>query len=95
MPTWLPAVAALNPVPATASTVRDLLGAGTWPGAVVPDHLSLLLAVARPLALNPVFAPLAARRSRVTGTVAEPLATGRCLRERVGAESEDGSRAPG
>src|SRR5699024_6837013 len=36
MPTWLAAVAELNPVSGTASTVRDLLGAGSWPGRVVP-----------------------------------------------------------
>lgn len=64
MPTWLAAVAELNPVSATASTVRDLLGAGTWPGAVVGGSLHAVLAVGWPLVLTAVFAPLAARRFR-------------------------------
>lgn len=64
MPAWLAAVAELNPVSATATTVRDLLGTASWPSRVVPAGLNPFLAVVWPAALTAIFAPLAARRFR-------------------------------
>ncbi|HLS72916.1 MAG TPA: ABC transporter permease [Actinomycetaceae bacterium] len=64
MPTWLGALAELNPLSATATAVRDLLGTTTWPGQVIPSRISTALAIAWPVALTAVFLPLAARSFR-------------------------------
>nr|WP_255622492.1 ABC transporter permease [Tessaracoccus sp. OS52] len=64
MPAWLGAVAEFNPVSATATTLRDLLGTVTWSSQVVPPGVSALLAVGWPLVLTLVFLPLAARSFR-------------------------------
>ena len=64
MPTWLGAVVELNPVSATATTVRDLLGTASWPGQVVPHGASAALSVAWPAALIALFLPYAARSFR-------------------------------
>lgn len=64
MPTWLGTIAELNPVSATATTLRDLLGTVSWAGQVVPVEASAVLAVAWPIALSGVFLPLAARSFR-------------------------------
>lgn len=64
MPVWLGAVAELNPVSATATTVRDLLGSASWPSQVVPTGLSAALAVLWPGVLTAVFLPIAARSFR-------------------------------
>ncbi len=67
MPTWVGAVARWNPISATVAAARDLFGnpgltGGTWPA----DHATAL-AVAWPLVLIAVFAPLAVRRYRRLG----------------------------
>ncbi|MFE3601956.1 ABC transporter permease [Streptomyces sp. NPDC059096] len=70
MPGWLGAVVEWNPMSATATAVRDLLGAPGAPGAGgagaadgswAADHAGLL-ALAWPVALLAVFFPLAVRR---------------------------------
>lgn len=68
MPTWLGTLAELNPVSATATTVRELLGTASWPSSALPGAVSSVLAVAWPLALTAVFLPLAARRFRTGRT---------------------------
>lgn len=64
MPRWLAWLAEWNPLSATANAARELFGnpgvrGGTWPA----EHAALL-AVAGPLLLTLVFAPLAARAYR-------------------------------
>ena len=64
MPDWLGAVAAWNPMSATATAVRDLFGSPGGGGASwAADHAGLL-AVCWPLALLAVFFPLAVGRYR-------------------------------
>lgn len=67
MPTWLGVVAELNPVSATATTVRDLLGTVTWPDHVLPAWLPPVLAIAWPTGLTAFFLPVAARSFRSAG----------------------------
>lgn len=64
MPTWLSALVEANPVSATATTVRELVGALTWPGTVVPARVSAVLAFAWPTVLTAIFLPVAARSFR-------------------------------
>lgn len=60
MPRWLAAIADANPLSATASTVRELLGAPVVGGgdSVFADHAPLL-AVAWPVLIVAIFLPLA------------------------------------
>lgn len=67
MPTWLGVVAELNPVSATATTVRDLLGTVTWADHVLPAWFPPVLAIAWPLGLTAFFLPFAARGFRSAG----------------------------
>lgn len=64
MPTWLGAVVELNPISATAATVRDLLGTASWSGQVVSGRASAALSVAWPVVLTALFLPCAARSFR-------------------------------
>ncbi|WP_436847303.1 ABC transporter permease [Streptomyces buecherae] len=67
MPDWLGAIAEWNPMSATATAVRDLFDNPGWGGdSWAVDHAGLL-AVAWPLALIVVFAPLAVRRYQRLG----------------------------
>ncbi|MDO9455682.1 ABC transporter permease [Nocardioides sp.] len=70
MPSWLAALADLNPVSATAAACRDLFGnpTGTTPstGGLLADH-ALLLALAWPAVFIAVFVPLSARAYRRLG----------------------------
>lgn len=68
MPGWLGAIAEWNPVSATATAVRDLLGnpAFAGDGSWAAEH-AVLLAVAWPALLCAVLAPLAVRRFRELG----------------------------
>jgi ABC-2 type transport system permease protein len=64
MPAWLGAIAAWNPLSATASATRELfgnpgLGGGSW----IAEH-ALPMAVVWPLVLVAVFLPLSVRRYR-------------------------------
>lgn len=68
MPIWLGALAELNPLSATAVTVRDLLGTVSWPSHVLPAWTASVLAIAWPVALTVLFLPLAARSFRTSNT---------------------------
>jgi ABC-2 type transport system permease protein len=62
MPDWLGAISAWNPLSATVAAARDLFGNPGAGGDSWPAEHSLLLAVAWPLVLVAIFAPLAIRR---------------------------------
>ncbi|RBQ16709.1 ABC transporter permease [Spongiactinospora rosea] len=64
MPAWLAAVAEWNPLSATVAAVRDLFGnPGPAAASFAAEH-AIALALAWPLVLIAVFAPLATRRYR-------------------------------
>ncbi|MBG0564391.1 ABC transporter permease [Actinoplanes aureus] len=64
MPAWLGALAAWNPLSATATAARQLFGNPTGiTEGVLADH-AVLLAIGWPLLLVAVFAPLSARAYR-------------------------------
>lgn len=67
MPTWLGTIAEFNPVSATATTVRGLLGGATWQSRGVAGELALALALVWPVLLTAIFLPLAARQFRSGG----------------------------
>ncbi|WP_229072799.1 ABC transporter permease [Actinoplanes sp. DH11] len=67
MPEWLGAISEWNPISATTTAIRELfgnpgLGSDSWPA-----ENALLLAVAWPVALIAIFAPLAVHRYRSLG----------------------------
>ncbi len=64
MPGWLEVIAAWNPLSATVTAARELFGNPGWaPGSWPAEH-ALALAIAWPLAIVCVFAPLSVRRFR-------------------------------
>ncbi|GIE77081.1 transport permease protein [Actinoplanes philippinensis] len=64
MPAWLGAVAAWNPLSATATAARELFGNPTgMTGGVLADH-AVWLALGWPLLLAAIFIPLSARAYR-------------------------------
>ena len=67
MPGWLGTIAEWNPISATAAALRELFGNPGLGGTSWPAEHALLLAVAWPIALTAVFAPLAVRRYRSLG----------------------------
>ena len=67
MPGWLGTLAEANPISATATTVRELLGSTSWPTQGFAGDHALTLAVLWPLLLTAVYLPLAARRFRRGG----------------------------
>jgi ABC transporter DrrB family efflux protein len=64
MPSWLGVIAEWNPLSATADAARQLFGSPALAGDSWPSRHSPTLAVAWPLLLTVVFAPLAARAFR-------------------------------
>jgi ABC-type multidrug transport system permease subunit len=64
MPGWLGAIAAWNPVSATATAARELFGNPGWGGESWIAQHSVLMAVLWPLLLTAVFFPLAVARYR-------------------------------
>ncbi|NDL58079.1 ABC transporter permease [Phytoactinopolyspora mesophila] len=62
MPTWLGAIAEWNPMSATAGGVRELFENPSWGGDSWVVDNAVLMAVAWPLLLLLIFAPLAVRR---------------------------------
>lgn len=64
MPEWLGAIAAWNPISATATAVRELFGNPTGVTSGWLADASLLAAIAWPLAIAAVFLPLSARAYR-------------------------------
>ena len=67
MPRWLGVVAEWNPLSATVAAARELFGNPGVGGESWPARHLVLLAVAWPLVLVAVFAPLAVRRYRRLG----------------------------
>lgn len=67
MPGWLGAIAAWNPLSATASATRELFGNPGWDDGSWTAENALLLAVAWPVLITAVFAPLAIRAYRRLG----------------------------
>lgn len=67
MPSWLGRIAEFNPVSATATAVRDLLGGATWPTLSVAGEFALALALVWPVLLTAIFLPMAAKRFRNGG----------------------------
>jgi len=67
MPGWLGAIAAWNPLSATASATRELFGNPGWSdGSWLSEH-AVLLAVVWPVLITVVFLPLAVRSYRRLG----------------------------
>jgi ABC transporter DrrB family efflux protein len=64
MPGWIGALAAWNPLSATAAATRDLFGNPGWDATSWPAAHATLLAIVWPVLLVAVFAPLAVRRYR-------------------------------
>ena len=64
MPGWLGAIASWNPLSATASATRELFGAPEWGAGSWPTEHAVVLAVAWPVLITAVFAPLAIRTYR-------------------------------
>lgn len=62
MPDWLGAIAAFNPMSATATAARDLFGNPGFDGGSWAAEHAVELAVTWPVLLTAVFAPLAVRR---------------------------------
>ncbi|MEU8243714.1 ABC transporter permease [Actinoplanes missouriensis] len=67
MPGWLGAVAAWNPISATTTAIRELFGNPGLGGDSWATQHAMFLAVAWPIALIAVFAPLAVHRYRRLG----------------------------
>ncbi len=59
MPAWLGAIATWNPLSATASATRELFGSPGWDSGTWLSEHATMMAVAWPLAIIAVFAPLA------------------------------------
>lgn len=64
MPTWLGTIAQCNPLSATASAARELLGNPGWQGDTWLSQHASVLALAWPVLLIAIFLPLAVRRYR-------------------------------
>ncbi|MEV6300490.1 ABC transporter permease [Actinoplanes sp. NPDC051861] len=64
MPGWLGTIAAWNPISATTTAIRELFGNPGIGGDSWPAEHALFLAVAWPVLLIAIFAPLAVRRYR-------------------------------
>ena len=64
MPAWLGAISQWNPISATVAAARELFGNPGLGSTAWPAEHAMLLAVAWPLLLIAVFAPLAIRRYR-------------------------------
>jgi ABC-2 type transport system permease protein len=64
MPGWLGAIASWNPLSATTSAARALFGAPEWDAGSWPAQHAMMLAVAWPVLITAVFAPLAIRSYR-------------------------------
>ena len=67
MPGWLGAIAAWNPLSATASATRELFGNPGWNDGSALAENSAWLAIGWPVLLTAVFAPLAIRAYRRLG----------------------------
>lgn len=64
MPSWLAAIAAWNPISATATAVRELFTSATVTAGPWPTEHALLLAIVVPAVITAILAPMAARTYR-------------------------------
>jgi ABC-2 type transport system permease protein len=64
MPDWLGAIAAANPLSATATAIRELLGNPTWNAHDWPTEHAVTLALIWPAVLTLIFLPLSVRQYR-------------------------------
>lgn len=62
MPGWLGAIAAWNPVSATATAIRELFGNPSAVGNSWPEQHALLAAIVWPVIITLIFLPLAVRK---------------------------------
>ncbi|THV41530.1 ABC transporter permease [Glycomyces buryatensis] len=67
MPGWLGAIAAWNPVSATATAIRDLFGNPAVAGDSWPEANALAAAIIWPVVITLIFLPLAVRRFQNLG----------------------------
>ncbi|WP_026923359.1 ABC transporter permease [Glycomyces arizonensis] len=67
MPDWLGAIAAWNPVSATATAIRELFGNPAAVGGSWPETHALAAAILWPVAITLIFMPLAVRRFQNLG----------------------------
>lgn len=67
MPAWLGAIAAWNPVSATATAIRELFGNPSAAGTSWPEQHALLAAIVWPLIITAIFLPLAVRKFKNLG----------------------------
>lgn len=67
MPGWLGAIAAWNPVSATATSIRELFGNPAAVGNSWPETHALASAIIWPVIISLIFLPLAVRRFRNLG----------------------------
>ncbi|MCD0443557.1 ABC transporter permease [Glycomyces sp. A-F 0318] len=67
MPGWLGAIAAWNPVSATATAIRELFGNPVAAGNSWPEQHALMAALIWPVVITAIFLPLAVRRFRNLG----------------------------
>jgi ABC-type multidrug transport system permease subunit len=67
MPAWLGVIASVNPLSATAAATRELFGNPGWNEGTWLAENAVLLAVAWPVVITAVFAPLAVRAYRRLG----------------------------
>ncbi|GAB3647759.1 ABC transporter permease [Glycomyces tarimensis] len=67
MPNWMGAIAAWNPVSATATSIRELFGNPVAVGGSWPEQHALAAALIWPVIITLIFLPLAVRRFRNLG----------------------------
>jgi ABC-type polysaccharide/polyol phosphate export permease len=67
MPGWLGAIAAWNPVSATATAIRELFGNPSAVGTSWPEQHALLAAIVWPVIITAIFLPLAVRKFQNLG----------------------------
>lgn len=67
MPGWLGAIAAWNPVSATATAIRELFANPSVAGNSWPEQHALAAAVVWPVVITAIFLPLAVRRFKNLG----------------------------
>jgi ABC-type multidrug transport system permease subunit len=67
MPGWLGAIAAWNPVSATATAIRELFGNPSSAGTSWPEQHAIAAAVIWPVIITAIFLPLAVRKFKNLG----------------------------
>jgi ABC-type polysaccharide/polyol phosphate export permease len=67
MPGWLGAIAAWNPVSATATAIRELFGNPSAVGNSWPEQHAVIAAIVWPVVITAIFLPLAVRKFQNLG----------------------------